>query len=164
MRVKKGSHKKGESKMGKTLLTLFVFGMAFGMAQSVLAEDLDAGTHSPQAHDCSDYGEEIDRHACLNYNLGLKYGPRDFTRKAASLCPLFAFWYARNVDKGPHDITRNGASTWSRSIPSYYTPGRTALWYAEDIDKKFHQATFMSACKIQYHEICSEYKIHFNIK
>lgn len=71
------------------------------------------------------------------YELGLKEGPNDKTRATASEHPLYAIWYARDVDQGPHVVTRAGAC----KDPS------GALRYALSVDHGPHDDTRAAAVK-----------------
>lgn len=58
-------------------------------------------------------------------------------RVAASKDPLCAFYYAKCVDRGPHDVTRRGASR------SQYL----ALRYAKEVDNGPHYVTRAGICR-----------------
>jgi len=58
-------------------------------------------------------------------------GPRDDTRQVVSECPTLAMKYAQLIDRAPHDVTRRGAAV--KPIP--------ALDYAKEVDRAPHPVT-----------------------
>ena len=123
--------------MGKTLLVLFVFGMVFGMAQSVLAEHPSRSTLKVDCWDTNifmfdrnNFEKEVAtwRKSCENFNLALIFGPKPFLRAASSRWPEFALEYALYIDRG------------------------------------FHPATFKGACKDIHSKTCSLYKLRVGMK
>lgn len=61
--------------------------------------------------------------------------PHEDTRKAASENPSTSYVYALHVDYGPHAVTRAGAC----KDPEY------AAMYAKNVDKGFHKETLLSS-------------------
>jgi hypothetical protein len=58
-------------------------------------------------------------------------------RTAVCKFPLYAYWYAKNVDKKPTDETRTAACQVARY----------AYWYAREVDQKPTDETRTAACK-----------------
>ena len=67
-----------------------------------------------------------DPFSSYHYASEIDRGPHEVTREGASKNPERAFFYAHFIDKGPHKVTRKGASK---------DPYWSAL-YARDIDKE----------------------------
>ena len=65
------------------------------------------------------------------YFHGLAYGSLDKTREIACMLPSFAYYYARNVDKCPHEETRR----------ALYSNSEYAYYYAIDVDRCSHRVT-----------------------
>jgi len=81
----------------------------------------------------------INRIAKWGYDYALLHGPCDQSREIASSDPYFSLLYAREVDFGPHDVTRAGACAGACRTGYCYT-------YALQIDKSPRKDTYQ-ACK-----------------
>jgi hypothetical protein len=71
------------------------------------------------------------------YALDVDRSPHDETRKATCEDPEYAYWYASAVDKGPHEETRKATCR-----DPYY-----AYRYSYHVDKSPHEETRKSVCR-----------------
>jgi len=86
------------------------------------------------------------------YELAIKEGPSDNTRKTACESSWYSYLYAKEIDKGPNDTTRTGA----------YKDPDCAYLYSVNIDGYYRKDALEAMLEKPF--VAENYRKHFHME